>query len=77
MRKKWIILGSQESCVGWLHYRLTNFRTNTVANVYYSTVALNILSQTNDFSPINECTFIADTAYDVKEIYNTTGILNE
>ena len=33
--------------------------------------ALNILSQTNSFLPINDCTFIADKAYDVKEIYNT------
>lgn len=33
--------------------------------------ALNILSQTNNFLPINDCTFIADKAYDVKEIYNT------
>lgn len=47
------------------------FELTTTANVYDSTVALNILSQTNDFLPINECTFIADKAYDVKKIYNT------
>lgn len=34
------------------------------------TVTLDILSQTNRFLFLNECTFIADKAYDVKEIYN-------
>ena len=47
------------------------FDLTTTADVSDSTVALNILSQTNSFLPINECTFIADKAYDVKEIYNT------
>lgn len=47
------------------------FELTTTADVSDSTVALNILSQTNRFLPINECTFIADKAYDVKEIYNT------
>ena len=47
------------------------FELTTTADVSDSTVALNILSQTNSFLPINECTFIADKAYDVKEIYNT------
>ena len=36
-----------------------------------STVALDILSQTNSFLSIDECTFIADKGYDVKSIYNT------
>ena len=47
------------------------FELTTTADVSDSTVALNILSQTNSLLPINECTFIADKAYDVKEIYNT------
>ena len=50
---------------------LSIFELTTTADVSDSTVALNILSQTNSFLPINECTFIADKAYDVKEIYNT------
>lgn len=47
------------------------FELTTTANVSDSTVALDILSQTNSFLPVNECTFIADKAYDVKAIYNT------
>lgn len=47
------------------------FELTTTADVHDSSVALNILSQTNNFLPINDCTFIADKAYDVKEIYNT------
>ena len=47
------------------------FELTTTANVSDSTVALDILSQTNSFLSINECTFIADKAYDVKDIYNT------
>ena len=47
------------------------FELTTTADVSDSTVALNILNQTNSFLPINECTFIADKAYDIKEIYNT------
>lgn len=47
------------------------FELTTTADVHDSSVALNILSQTNSFLPINDCTFIADKAYDVKEIYNT------
>lgn len=46
------------------------FELTTAADVADSTVALDILSQTNDFLPIMECTFIADKAYDVKAIYN-------
>lgn len=47
------------------------FELTTTADVHDSSVALNILSQTNSFLPINDCTFIADKAYDIKEIYNT------
>lgn len=47
------------------------FELTTTADVPDSTVALDILSQTNSFLPVNECTFIADKAYDVKAIYNT------
>jgi len=42
----------------------------TTANVADSTVALDILSQTNSFLSINECTFLADKGYDAKAIYN-------
>ena len=47
------------------------FELTTTADVADSTVALDILNQTNSFLPVNECTFIADKAYDVKAIYNT------
>lgn len=47
------------------------FELTTTADVVDSTVALDILRQTNSFLPVNECTFIADKAYDVKAIYNT------
>lgn len=47
------------------------FELTATADVSDSTVALDILSQTNSFLPVNECTFIADKAYDVKAIYNT------
>ena len=43
----------------------------TSANVSDSTVALDILSQTNSFLSVDECTFLADKGYDVKAIYNT------
>jgi IS5 family transposase len=47
------------------------YEMTTAANVADSTVALDILSQTNDFLSVEECTFLADKGYDVKEIYNT------
>lgn len=47
------------------------FEVTTGANVADSTVALNVLSQTNKFLPVKDCTFVADKGYDVKEIYNT------
>ena len=43
----------------------------TTAEVADSTVTLDILEQTNEYLPLDECTFIADKAYDVKVIYNT------
>ncbi len=43
----------------------------TTADVADSTVALEILSQTNNYISIEECTFLADKGYDVKAIYNT------
>lgn len=47
------------------------YELTTGANVADSTVALDILSQTNEFLPIRECSFLADKGYDVKLIYNT------
>lgn len=47
------------------------FEMTTTANVSDSTVALDILSQTNSFLSVDECTFLADKGYDVKAIYNT------
>lgn len=46
------------------------YEITTTAEVADSTVTLDILEKTNTFVPLNECTFIADKAYDVKEIYN-------
>ena len=53
------------------------FELTTTADVSDSTVAIDILSQTNSFLPVNECTFIADKAYDVKAIYNTVKDIYE
>ena len=47
------------------------FEMTTPANVYDSTIAIEILDKTNTFLPIDECYFIADAAYDTKAIYNT------
>ena len=47
------------------------FEMTTTADVADSTVTLDVLSQTNDFISIEECTFLGDKAYDVKAIYNT------
>lgn len=47
------------------------FEMTTTADVSDSTVALDILNQTNSFISIKECTFLADKGYDVKAIYNT------
>ena len=42
----------------------------TGANISDSSVTLEILEKTNSFLPLNECSFLADKAYDVKAIYN-------
>ncbi|NLO49524.1 MAG: transposase [Clostridiales bacterium] len=47
------------------------FELTTTANVADSTVALDILSKTNAFLSVRECTFLADKGYDIKAIYNT------
>ncbi len=46
------------------------YEMTTTANVYDSTVALDILADTHAFLSITECTFLADKGYDVKNIYN-------
>ncbi len=46
------------------------YELTTTANVADSTVALDILSKTNAFLSVRECTFLADKGYDVKAIYN-------
>lgn len=43
----------------------------TGANVYDSTVTLKILEKTNSYLPLKNFSFLADKAYDVKNIYNT------
>ena len=43
----------------------------TGANVYDSSVTLDILKKADSFLPLAECSFLADKAYDVKAIYNT------
>lgn len=47
------------------------YEMTTGANVADSTVAIDILNQTNKFLSVNECSFLADKGYDVKAIYNT------
>lgn len=47
------------------------YELTTTADFADSTVALDVLSQTNKFLSLKECTFIADKGYDVKAIYNT------
>lgn len=64
-------MGLQKSCVIDCITGLPIFEITTPANVSDSSVALDILNQTNDFLPLNECSFIADKGYDVKSIYNT------
>jgi IS5 family transposase len=51
------------------------YELTTSANVSDSTAALDILSQTNSFLSVDECTFLADKGYDVKAIYNTVKVL--
>jgi len=47
------------------------FELTTTADIADSTVALDILSQTDSFLSLKECSFLADKGYDVKAIYNT------
>lgn len=47
------------------------YELTTTADISDSTVALDILENTNEFISVKECTFIADKGYDVKAIYNT------
>lgn len=47
------------------------YELTTTADVADSTVTLDILSQTNFFLSVDECTFLADKGYDVKAVYNT------
>lgn len=47
------------------------YEITTGANVYDGTVTVDILKKVNEIVPVTECTFIADKAYDIKEIYNT------
>ena len=47
------------------------YEMTTPANIADSTVTLDILSKTNEVLSIDECYFIADKAYDVKNIYHT------
>jgi hypothetical protein len=47
------------------------YELTTTAEVADSTVALDILQQTDRFLSVRECSFIGDKGYDVKDIYNT------
>lgn len=47
------------------------YELTTTADVADSTVTLDILSQTNSFLSVDECTFLTDKGYDVKAVYNT------
>lgn len=53
------------------------YEITTTAEVYDSTVALDILADTHFFLPITECTFLADKGYHVKNIYNQVKLLYE
>lgn len=46
------------------------FELTTTADVSDSTVTLDILSRTNRFLQVHEYPFLADKAYDMKDIYN-------
>lgn len=50
---------------------LSTFELTTTADVADCGIALEVLSQTNEFLFVKECSFIADKAFDVKAIYNT------
>lgn len=51
------------------------YEVTTTANITDSCMALNVLEHTNRFLPLNECTFVADKGYDVKNIYNCVHAL--
>ena len=51
------------------------YELTTTADVADCSVALNILSDTNNFISIKECNFIGDKAYDIKNIYNSIKTL--
>jgi Transposase DDE domain./Transposase domain (DUF772). len=53
------------------------FELTTTADVADSTVALDILSRTNEFLSVQECCFIADKGYDVNKIYDEIKTLYE
>lgn len=46
------------------------YEITTTADVYDSSVALDVLADTHAFLPITECTFLTDKGYDAKNIYN-------
>lgn len=46
------------------------YEITTTAEVADSSVALDVLANTHRFLPIEECTFLADKGYDVKNIYH-------
>jgi len=47
------------------------YELTTTADIHDSTVAREILEQTDHFLSLQECHFIADKGYDAKHIYNT------
>ena len=47
-----------------------SIKMTTSAETVDSTVAVNILAQTHSFLSLEECSFIGDAGYDIKEIYN-------
>jgi len=47
------------------------YEMTTGASTVDSAVAVDILAKTHSFLSLEECSFIADAAYDIKEIYNT------
>ena len=51
------------------------FELTTPAQVADSSVALDILEQTDKFLSLQECAFLGDKGYDAKEIYNTVKTL--
>jgi len=46
------------------------YEITTPADIADNTVTLDILAKTHNFLPITECSFLADAAYDSKDIYN-------